>query len=614
MDPAARKRVANPPPKPLMVFDGECLFCRRWIERWRASTGDAVDYAPSQEVAARFPEFSSDEFRGAVQLIETDGSVYSGAEAVFRSRGGKALRWAYGNVPGLAAVTEFGYRIVARNRSAASAVTRLLWGGDVRRPSYFTTRRVFLQALGVVLLCAFGSLWVQVEGLIGSRGVLPIADFLPAVEAHAGVDQARWLLPTLVWWNSSDWFLHLLCATGTAAALLLIAGLLPWTAMVVAFACYLSLALAGQTFFSFQWDILLLETTFLALFFAPPRLTMWGRGNAAPVSRVGLFLLKLLLFKLMFMSGVVKLTSGDASWWELTALNYHYQTQPLPTVLGWWAHQAPEWMGKFSTAGVLFVELVVPFFIWMPRRVRLLGAALLIGLQVLIALTGNYAFFNLLTITLCLLLLDDRVWRRAAVPLLPAGIATRVQSWCAAVFLLLTLPLNSYLIYRAFKPEAEQPQLVRTLDEWQKPFRIVNDYGLFRVMTKTRPEIIIEGSADGIDWQPYTFRWKPGELQRAPRWVAPHQPRLDWQMWFAALGTYHYNPWFLRLCERLLQGEPAVLALLDHNPFPDQPPRYLRAILYEYRFATIEERQTSGDWWRRRELKEYVSTMELPAR
>jgi uncharacterized membrane protein YphA (DoxX/SURF4 family) len=255
-----------------------------------------------------------------------------------------------------------------------------------------------------------------------------------------------------------------------------------------------------------------------------------NRRGQEPVSRVGLFLLKLLLFKLMFMSGVVKLTSGDDSWWNLTAMNFHYETQPLPTILGWWAHQAPQWLQQFSTWFVLVVETVVPFLIWAPRRLRLVAAALLITLQVLILLTGNYAFFNLLTIALCLLLIDDRTWRRGpnAMPATQRRFAfpTRAQRYAGIAFLIGTLPFNAMLVYGAFKPDAAWPAPLTTAYGAIEPFRIVNGYGLFRVMTKTRPEIVIEGSADGIDWSPYEFRWKPGDLQRAPRWVAPHQPRL----------------------------------------------------------------------------------------
>ena len=286
----------------------------------------------------------------------------------------------------------------------------MLWGNDVRPPTYFAARRWFLRALGFVYLIAFVSLWVQIDGLIGANGILPVNEFLPAAREQLG-PRALWLLPTLCWLNSSTAFLHFLCAGGVVLSLLLIVGIAPIVSLIGLFVFYLSLTIAGQTFLSFQWDILLLEAGFLAIFFAPWQL--WPqRGREPPLSRVGLFLLKLLLFKLMLMSGVVKLTSGDDCWWNLTALDYHYWSQPLPTIFAWWADQHAEWFKKFSVAFCLVVEIIVPFFIWAPRRLRLLAAGLIVFLQIAIAVTGNYCFFNLLTIALCLLLIDDTVWRR----------------------------------------------------------------------------------------------------------------------------------------------------------------------------------------------------------
>jgi lipase maturation factor 1 len=620
MSSASPRRVANPPPKPLLLFDGDCHFCRRWIERWRGITGDAVDYASSQEAGARFPEITDDEFRGAVQLLEPSGEIYSAAHAVFRSLAYAPRGWwllaLYQRLPGFAWATELTYSTVAANRQLASAATRLLWGDDVRQPTYAVTRSIFLRLLGIVFLIAFVSLWTQVDGLIGGGGILPVAEFLGAVESHLGA-KAPGVLPTLFWLNSSDTALHVVCGAGVAFSLALIAGLLPAVGLIGAFVCYLSLTIAGQTFLSFQWDILLLETGFLAIFFAPWSWLLRHRRSGT-AGGVPLFLLKLLLFKLMLMSGVVKLTSGDVSWWDLTAMNYHYETQPLPTTLGWWAHQAPEWFGKTSTVVVLAVELVAPFFIWAPRRLRLLAAGLLIGLQVLIALTGNYAFFNLLTIVLCLLLIDDQVWRavlRKRTEALPLGhprpATTRLRHWAAAAVLLVTLPVNAWLIFSAFKPEASPPRWITALEQKLQPFHIVSGYGLFRVMTKERAEILLEGSRDGIDWVPYEFRWKPGALDGAPRRVAPHQPRLDWQMWFAALGSYQQNRWFVSFAARLLENAPAVTGLLAKNPFADAPPTYLRARLYEYEFTSRAERQQTGAWWRAEERREYLPTISL---
>jgi lipase maturation factor 1 len=617
--------VSNLPPKPLIIWDGDCHFCRRWIERWREITRDEVDYEISQKVGDRFPEIPREQFERSVIYIETDGAVYSGAEAVFRSlrcrSSKKWLAWSYYHFPGFAPVSESLYKIISCNRRFASVITRLLWGNDVRPPTYFAARRWFLRAVGLIFLIAFVSLWVQIDGLIGSNGITPVREFLPAARAQLG-DRALSILPTLCWFNSSDTFFHFLCGGGVILSLVLIVGIAPALSLVGLVAFYLSLTIAGQTFLSFQWDILLIEIGFLSIFLAPWRL--WPkRGVDPPVCRAALFLLKVLLFKLLVMSGVVKLTSGDDSWWDLTALDYHYWSQPLPTVIGWWADQSPEWFKKFSVAFCLVVEIIVPFFIWAPRRLRLIAGGLLVFLQIMIAATGNYCFFNLLTIALCLLLIDDAVWRQENGTFTRLREATarqadrrykhwdRLSNYAAAIVIVLTLPLNVRVIYSAFEPEEEWSQLLGRMYARAETFRIVNGYGLFRVMTKDRREIVIEGSADGIDWQPYEFKWKPGDVNRAPGWCAPHQPRLDWQMWFAALGSYRQNPWFVQLVISLLHGKPQVAALFERNPFPQNPPSYVRAALYRYRFTTAEEHRETGSWWKRQELGEYLPSVSL---
>jgi predicted DCC family thiol-disulfide oxidoreductase YuxK len=617
-----RLRVSNPPPRPLMIWDGECHFCKRWIERWREITAGKVDYVTYQEAANRFPEIPIEQFKRAVAFIEPDGKAFFAAEAVYRSLRYRSSRrwlaWSYDHVPGFAAVSETAYKFIARHRGLGSFITRLLWGKDVRPPTYFWARRWFLRMLGLIYLIAFVSLWVQVEGLVGTDGISPINQFLPAAHAQLG-NRAYSLLPTLCWFNSSDAFLHFLCAGGVVLSLLLIFGIAPAISLIALFVFYLSLTIAGQAFLSFQWDILLLEAGFLAIFIAPWQI--WPkRGREPPVSRAGLFLLKLLLFKLMVMSGVVKLTSGDDSWgwidhsfhWSaLTALDYHYWSQPLPTIPGWWADKSPEWFKHFSVAFCLAVEIIAPFFIWAPRRPRLIAAGLIIFLQIVIALTGNYCFFNLLTIALCLLLIDDASIGRKYATVIDRRYSDRLSMFGAIAVIVVTLPINAWLIFTAFKPEAPWPRPLAFIYEHVEPFRIVNGYGLFRVMTKDRGEIIIEGSADGIDWLPYEFKWKPGDVKRAPGWCAPHQPRLDWQMWFAALGVPRQNPWFRGLIVRLLQGSRDVSRLLGHNPFPDQPPRYIRASFYRYRFTTMEEHRQLGAWWKRQELGGYLPTVSL---
>ena len=619
-------RVSNPPPKPLIIWDGECHFCRRWIERWKEITGDKVEYETSQNIGDRFPEIPREQFERSVTFIDSDGSVFCGAKAVFRSlrcrSSKKWLAWSYEHVPGFGAISEGVYEVIAANRGVASKITRLVWGDNVRPPNYFLARRWFLRLLGAIFLIAFVSLWVQIDGLIGSNGITPVAEFLPAVRAHLG-DRALSVLPTLCWLNSSDAFLHFLCGGGVVFSLLLIFGIVPALSLIGLVVFYLSLVATSDgfvnPFLSFQWDILLLETGFLSIFFAPWRL-WWKKGNEPPVSRAGLFLLKLLLFKLMVMSGVVKLTSGDDSWWNLTALDYHYWSQPLPTAIAWWADQSPEWFKRFSVAFCLVVEIIVPLFIWAPRRLRVIACALLIFLQLIIGLTGNYNFFNLLTIALCLLLIDDSIWRRQRGALqtnegtravVSHYLVDRLLIYGAVIVLILTLPLNARLLYSAFEPEAEWSTWLRSFYARCESLRIVNSYGLFRVMTKDRKEIVIEGSADGINWKPYEFKWKPGDVMRAPGWCQPHQPRLDWQMWFAALGSYQQNPWLVQTVIALLHGKPKVATLFEQNPFPDTAPRFIRATFYRYRFTTIEEHRRTGAWWKRQELGEYLPSISL---
>jgi predicted DCC family thiol-disulfide oxidoreductase YuxK len=628
-----------------MIWDGECHFCKRWIERWREITAGKVDYATYQEAAARFPEIPVEQFKRAVALIEPDGDTFFAAEAVYRSlryrSSRKWLSWSYDHVPGFAGISETAYKFIARHRGLGSTVTRLLWGKEVRPPTYFWARRWFLRALGLIYLIAFVSLWVQVDGLVGSNGMSPVSRFFPAVRQQFGPD-AYFLLPTLCWFDLSNAFLHFLCGGGVVLSLLLILGIAPALSLVALFVFYLSLTVAGQVFLNFQWDVLLLETGFLSAFLAPwrlwPRELLWWPGSAtpatsSPVSRAGLFLLKLLLFKLMLMSGVVKLTSGDDSWgwlnhsfhWSaLTALDYHYWSQPLPTVFAWWADKSPEWFKHFSVAFCLVVEIIAPFFIWAPRRPRLVAAGLMIFLQIVIALTGNYCFFNLLTIALCLLLIDDSVvaslyrgslLHHAPSTAMPAKAGTLcrghniLSAYAAIAVIVVTLPINAWLIFSAFKPQSRPPGWLANFYEQLEAFRIVNGYGLFRVMTKDRCEIVIEGSTDGIEWLPYEFKWKPGDVKRVPGWCAPHQPRLDWQMWFAALQTPEQNPWLVGLIVRLLQGSRDVTGLLARNPFLDKPPHYIRAKFYRYRFTNSDERRQTGAWWERQELREYLPTI-----
>jgi hypothetical protein len=504
------------------------------------------------------------------------------------------------------------------------------------RPTYYLARRLFLRLLGLVYLIAFISVWAQVKGLIGSRGILPIQRFLEFVQRVFPGWERFCRLPTLCWLDSSDHFLIGLCAAGTVLSCLAIAGLGSVSVFFWLWVSYLSLVSAGQNFFVFQWDTLLLESGFLAVFWAPMRL--WPRrATEQPPSRVVHWLLRWLLFRLMLGSGAAKVLSGDATWQNLTALGYHYETQPLPMATSWYMHQLPGWFQAISVLVTFTVELVLPILIWGPRRWRVIACAGMAGFQVLIAATGNYGFFNLLTVVLCVPLLDDgcfpQRWRASLPPtpprgggrLLPVGRDWLTWPLAAAVLVLSAMPvlLRSGLTvqpgYGLLGPAGNQPhrpplwvrvyeRCVRVYEDLEG-FHAVNQYGLFASMTTSRPEIIVEGSDDGQSWRPYRFRWKPGDLDRRPSFTWFHMPRLDWQMWFAALGKYHFNPWFMNFEARLLEGSPDVLALLEENPFPDKPPRMIRATVYDYHFSEWSERRATGAWWRRQGGEPYCPVM-----
>lgn len=472
--------------------------------------------------------------------------------------------------------------------------------------THVAVRRLYLKLLAVVYFLAFASLLVQIGGLIGADGILPMRQWLAGVHAQTGAERYL-LVPTLCWLAESDVMLYALCVLGLVMSALVFVEWVIVPALALAWVAYLSIVTVGQDFLSFQWDALLLEAGFLSIFLAPP-----GVGPAArlqPTPAIPLWLMRWLTFRLMFSSGVVKLLSGDASWRGLTALTVHYETQPIPNAIAWYVHQLPAWSHIVATVQMFMVELAVPFliFVYTKPKLRLLAAVLLAGLQLVIAATGNYGFFNLLSAALCVLLVDDAQiparWRSKVVEGGPR--------WPRPVLMGLAILigfLSLVQVAATLRMARGLPRPLVALYSWTAPLRIVNGYGLFAVMTTTRPEIVVEGSEDGERWLTYEFRYKPGDPRRAPPQVAPHMPRLDWQMWFAALDRWDESGWFAAFEGALLEGRPAVLKLLAHDPFDGRRPRYVRARLYLYRFSRAPEAK-EGAWWVREELGPYGPTL-----
>lgn len=487
------------------------------------------------------------------------------------------------------------------------------------RPAYFFSRWLFLKVLALAYFTAFGSLWLQVDGLIGEKGILPAASFLGALREQWG-PAAFWFTPTLCWADAGDGFLHFICGGGVVLSILLFSGITPVLCLVLLWFFYLSLVSVGQDFLGFQWDNLLLEAGLLAVFAIPVQVFLKRGDGCQPIPRPVLFLFQWLLFRLMFGSGMVKLTSGDPAWRSLTALDYHYWTQPIPPVTAWLMSQSPAWLQKLSCLYMFGVELAAPFLIFGPRKLRPIAFLLIASLQLLILLTGNYCFFNYLSLGLCLFILEDAVWpgwfkrwwdspSKQGVP--RKFPAFRWPSWVIGTFVAIGIYMTglqmSYSVGLRIPWPGWMMGVYRVLD----PLRSFNSYGLFAVMTTSRPEITVEGSDDGVHWKPYGFKWKAGDLDRSPRFVAPYQPRLDWQMWFAALGSPRENPWFLNFLVRLLQGSPDVLGLLRSNPFPQGPPKFIRADVYDYHFTSFGEKARTGNWWKSEYRGPYLGPFSL---
>ena len=476
-------------------------------------------------------------------------------------------------------------------------------------------RWLFLRLLALVYLVAFASLATQMTGLVGERGLLPVGEFLDRARDAYGTGAYR-LFPTLLWFSHSDAILSLLCWSGVAVSLLLLAGVAPIASAFVLWALYLSLTIAGQTFLQFQWDGLLLETGLLAILYAPP--VWWSRpGTDIAPPAIVRWVLSGLALKVTFLSGITKILSGDPTWANLTALRYHYETQPLPMWTGWYMHQLPQSVQAWSTAGMFFVELVVPWVVFLPtrwRRARLIGCALMIALQLGIAATGNYGFFNLLTIVLYLAVIDDHRLEGSVGQVPPSAAVMRggPAGWrhfangaAVVIALLSTMTFFREMDWTWRRQSPLEHLWSSRVLSWVAPLDSINGYGLFRVMTTERPEIVIEVSEDGATWKEQEFRWKPGDLKRRPAVVQPHMPRLDWQMWFAALDPASAQEWLRPLTLRLLNQERPVVDLLAPSPLRGEP-RFARLAYYRYHFTSRQERAETGAWWKR-EFVEYLT-------
>lgn len=467
--------------------------------------------------------------------------------------------------------------------------------------NYQLASGLFIKLLAVIYFAAFLSLGVQITGLVGANGILPFAELLDYIYQNHGA--IAWLYkPTLFWFDSSDFALQAVTILGCIVSLLLLLGIKPFWSLIVLFVLYLSLLHAGQTFLMFQWDTLLLEAGFLAIFLT------------GGLSHLLLFLFHYLLFRLRFMSGVSKIASDDPSWANLTTLNYYFETQPLPHMGAWYFHQLPEWVLQGGVLLVFFTELIVPFFIFLPRKFRLSAAAITIIMQMIIIATSNHNWINLLTIVLCLFLLDDDILKK----ILPRRLCFYISeerdvvdssritkhNYVLPVFAFMIL-VSSATAFTGMVSNIHVPETLKKTTTLVRLWGIGHIFHVFPNMQVERHELQLEGSDDGIEWKVYEFKYKPGALDERPAFIIPHQPRLDWMIWFVPPRSQNMQYWFDRFITQVHQGAPQVIGLLAHNPFPDKPPRYLRVQVYQYWFTSMKERADTGRWWRREYLGQF---------
>jgi lipase maturation factor 1 len=543
---------------------------------------------------------------------------------------------------------------------APASAVRWLLDSEHGASDRLIPRWLFLRVLGLIYFSAFFSLIFQIRGLIGPEGILPARDYLQAV-AHSFGHARFWFAPTLLWLSSGAQMLVFLCWAGMVASLLLALNVWPRGTLAICFVCFLSFVSAAGDFSGYQSDGMLLEAGFIALFFAPPGFHP-GLGAKRPPCRASLFLLQWEWFRIYFESGMVKIASGEPQWRNMTAMDEYYQNGPLPTWVGWYVQHLPHWFHAATAYSTLALELGLVWMLFLPRRWRIVCFFIATAWQIGIILTANYTFLNYLVLALGFLLLDDRVllhclpqrWKRplldrttmdradvtrptTASPTEPDSSSAlrdlvtrsaeerqsehgREENWrdlfrqqLTALKRSLTGLMLAWIFYAtavellwiAF-PTLKLPT---TPIEALEPFRIANRYGLFAVMTRGRYEIEFQGSENGQNWQAYPFRYKPQDPSQPPGIYAPYQPRFDWNLWFASLGSWREYPIVINTEVRLLSTDPDVLALFAGNPFPQEPPHQVRAVLWQYWFTTAAEKRKTGFWWRREFLGLYAPTL-----
>ena len=478
-----------------------------------------------------------------------------------------------------------------------------------RGNSYWLTRFVILRLLGFVYAAAFLVAAQQLVPLIGAKGLTPAHNFLSVVHSQFGSRTAAMFhMPTLFWFGVSDDGLSIFAWIGFALSLVVLAGYANAILLAVLWGMYMSIVHIGQIWYSYGWEIQLLETGFLSIFLCP-----LFDGRPFPKCRPPLlviWLFRWLGFRIMVGAGLIKLR-GDPCWRDLTCLYYHYETQPIPNPISRYLHFAPHWFHKIETAWNHFVELIVPWFSFGPRTARHVAGVLLVSFQIILIISGNLSFLNYVTIIPFLACFDDTFLRHV----LPGSLVRRAEraaqeSEPSRINNTIAIALSILVAYLSIAPALNLASGRQLMNYSYDPLDLVNTYGAFGTVGRMRPEIVFEGTEDAVitgetKWKEYEFKAKPGDPNRRPAFIAPYQPRIDWQIWFAAMASPADYPWTLHFVWRLLQNDPNTLSLLANNPFPNAPPHYIRARFYRYEFAPIGERA----WWKREPMGEWLPAL-----
>ncbi len=467
---------------------------------------------------------------------------------------------------------------------------------------YWLFRFVYLRALGFIYVVAFLIAHHQVLPLLGHDGLEPADLYLERL----GDSVSFWQLPTLFRFDASDAAFGFAAALGLLLAWLVLCGVENALVMATLWALQLSFVHVGQDFYGYGWEILLLEAGFLAIFLCPVR--SWGAlEDRTPPPFAVVVMLRWLVFRVMFGAGLIKIR-GDACWRDLSCLVYHYETQPNPSPVSWLLHQAPLWFQQLGVLWNHFVELLAPWFVFGPRWVRTAAGACIVLFQCILIASGNLSFLNWLTLAITLACFDDGVFERVLPRRLSRLLAQRAASPLPSrVQHYVVLALACIVLVRSYQPITNMLSPHQRMNGSFDPLHLVNTYGAFGSVGKERDEVILEGTTDAVvapdtRWHEYQFKCKPGDVSRRPCLITPYHYRLDWQMWFAALGDYRSEPFILSLIHKLLQNDPGTLSLIAENPFPNAAPRFIRAERYRYAFTHAGE----PGYWKRKRLAPYL--------